>query len=126
MNNWRVAPLHVTANNLAKKHELPLRFRMCHGRHPNLKEGFIADCTKKVFSNVTYVPTCRTSEAFDPKKAVTFYKRACKSTKVMENACSMNNAKKKQYSTKSSGLPPATLTSGSHKAISPKESTKAT
>ena len=96
MNNWRVAPLHVTANNLAKKHKLPFRFRMCHGRHTNRKESFIADCTKKVFSNVTYVPTCRTGEEFDPKKAVRFYKCACKSTKVDGNACSTNNAKKKQ------------------------------
>ena len=81
-NNWRGTPLHATANKLAKKHKLPFRFRMCHGRHPNLKETFIADCTKKVFTNVTYVPTCRTNKEFDPIKAVKFYKCACKGTKV--------------------------------------------
>ena len=36
-NNWREIPLHALANKLAKKHKLPLRFRMCHGRHMNLK-----------------------------------------------------------------------------------------
>ena len=73
--------LHM-ANKLAKKHKLPFRFRMCHGRHPNLKESFIADCTRKVFANATYVPTDGSDEELDPKKAVKFYKCACKSTKV--------------------------------------------
>ena len=44
-SNWRRIPPHALANNLAKKYKLPFRFRMCHGRHPNLKERFIADCT---------------------------------------------------------------------------------
>ena len=70
------------ANELAKKYKLPFRFRMCHGRHPNLKEEFIVNCMQKEFSNVTYVPTDRSDEEFDPKKAVKFYKYACKSTKV--------------------------------------------
>ena len=61
---------------------MPFRFRISHGRHPNLKERFIADCTQKVFANVTYVPTYRTDEEFDPKKADKYYKCACKSTKV--------------------------------------------
>ena len=88
-NNWRGTPLHAMANNLAKKHKLPFRFRMCHGKNPNLKKTFIADCTKKVFANVTYVPTCRTDKEFDPKQAVKFYKCACKSTKV-DGKCMLN------------------------------------
>ena len=55
---------------------------MCYGRHPNLKERFMADCTQEVFANVTYVPTDRKDEDFDPKRADKYYKRACKSTKV--------------------------------------------
>ena len=64
---------------------------MCHGRHPNLhvKESFFADCTRKVFANVTYVPTDQSDEEFDQKKAVKFYKCACKSTKV-DGKCMFN------------------------------------
>ena len=69
-NNWREAPLYYTSNNPAKKHKLPFRFRMCHDRHTNLKEQFVADCTKKVFANITYVTTCRTKQEFHPKKAI--------------------------------------------------------
>ena len=77
------------ANKLAKKHKLPFRFMMCHGRHPNLKESIIADCTRKVFANVTYVPTDRTDEELDPKKTIKFYKCACKNTKV-DGKCMFN------------------------------------
>ena len=56
----------------------------------------VADCTKNVFSNVTYVvPTCRTNEEFDPKKAAKFYKCACKSTKV-DGKCMFNEQCKKE------------------------------
>ena len=48
-DNWRKKPLHAVANKLAKKYKLPFRFRMCHGRHLNLKERLIADCTSKVY-----------------------------------------------------------------------------
>ena len=69
---------------------------MCHGRHPNLKETFIADCTRKVYENITYVPTCRNDEEFDQKKAAKFYKCACKSTKA-DGKCMFNKqCKKKQ------------------------------
>ena len=50
---------------------------------------------KKVFADVTYVPTCRTAEEFDPKKAVKFYKCACKSTKV-DGKCMFNEQCKKE------------------------------
>ena len=52
------------ANKLAKKYNLPFtfRFRMRHGRHLNLKERFIANCTQKVFDNVKYLPTDRNDE----------------------------------------------------------------
>ena len=55
---------------------------MCHGRHLNLKERFIADCTQKVLANVKYVPMDRSDEESSPKKAVEFYKCAYKITKV--------------------------------------------
>merc|ERR1711966_219062 len=41
------------------------------------------------------VPTCRTDEEFDPKKAVKFYKCACKSTKV-DGKCMFNEQCKKE------------------------------
>ena len=42
----------------------------------------MADCTQEVFANVTYVPTDRKDEDFDPKRADKYYKCACKITKV--------------------------------------------
>ena len=56
-NGWCKTPLHAMTNELAKKYKLPFRFRMCHGRHLNLKERLIADCTQKVFADVIYMPT---------------------------------------------------------------------
>ena len=88
-NNWRTVPLHRIANKLARKHKLPFRFRMCHGRHLNLKERFIADCTQKVFANVKYVPSVKSGKEFDQKKTAKLYKCACKSTKV-DGKCMFN------------------------------------
>ena len=88
-DNWRTIPLHKIANKLAKKHKLPFRFRMCHGRHLNLKERFIADCTQKVFANVKYVPSVKSGKEFDQKKTAKLYKCACKSTKV-DGKCMFN------------------------------------
>ena len=59
-NNWRKVLLHAMTDDLAKTHKLPFRFRMCHGRHLNLKERLIADCTQKVFADVIYMSTDRT------------------------------------------------------------------
>ena len=84
--DWRKVPLHVIANNLAKKHKLPFRFRMCHGRHVNLKERLIADCTKKIFADVIYMPTDRENHTFDQKNASKYHQCACRSPKV-EGKC---------------------------------------
>lgn len=62
---------------------------MCHGRHLNLKERFIADCTQKVFANVKYVPSVKSGKEFDQKKTAKLYKCACKSTKV-DGKCMFN------------------------------------
>ena len=110
-SNGHRIPLRALANNLAKKYKLTFRFRMCHGRHSNLKERFIADCTQKVFTNVTYVPTDRKDEEFDPKRADKYYKCAYKSTKV-DRKCIFDkkNAIQKQLFIMSSGFQQAICT----------------
>ena len=59
---------------------------MCHGRHVNLKERLIADCTQKIFADVIYMPTDRENHTFDQKKASKYHQCACRSTKV-EGKC---------------------------------------
>ena len=65
--------------NQRKKYKLPFRFRMCHGRHLNLKERLIADCTSKVYERVLYMPTSLEKSKFNPNKD--YEVCSCKGTK---------------------------------------------
>ena len=94
-NDWQKVPLHAMTNDLAKKYKLHFRFRMCHGRHLDLKERLIADCTKKVFAGVIYIPTDRENHTFDPKKASKYHQCACRSTKV-DGKCMFDGDCKKE------------------------------
>ena len=71
--------VHAVANKLAKKYKLPFIFRMCHGRHLNLKERLIADCTSKVYKQVLYMPTLLEKSKFILNKD--YKKCSCKGTK---------------------------------------------
>ena len=55
----------------------------------NSKERFIADFAQKVFANVTYIPTDRKDEGFNPKRAVKYNQCACKTTKF-DGKCMFN------------------------------------